>query len=189
MMSKYVPAPDDPLAALPGQQRDAKSDEPERSLWSGCYSARAMVGVWTLLAALTLLSPLAMLVIPPAGLALAWMVTGGVLAFGWVLAIGAALYRSLVDHYELTSQRLKHRRGILFRRNDRMELIDIDDVIYRQGPLQAVLGVGTIEIRSTDTSHPVFLMPGIAGVREVADLIDDARRTERRQRGLHIESI
>ena len=98
-------------------------------------------------------------------------------------------YRKLGMHYEVSSQRLKHREGILFRKLDRIELIDIDDVVYRQGPIQAIMGVGNITIKSSDSSHPVLDMYGIANIREIADLIDDARRTERRKRGLHIESI
>ena len=46
-----------------------------------------------------------------------------------------------------------------------------------------------IIIRSSDSSHPELVMSGIGDVRKVADLIDDARRAERRKRGLHIESI
>ena len=82
-----------------------------------------------------------------------------------------------------------HRDGILVRQMDRIEMIDIDDVSYRQGPIQILLNVGSIRIVSSDTSHPQLDMPGIADVRMVADLIDDARRNERRNRGLHIESI
>ena len=92
-------------------------------------------------------------------------------------------------HYELTSQRLKHREGILVRSMDRIELIDVDDVMYKQGPIQAMLGVGNITVKSSDSSHPELVLYGIENIREVADRIDDARRDERRKRGLHIEAI
>ncbi len=148
-----------------------------------------MIGIWLVLVALTLCLPLTIFL----GWAFAsrgmWYAGGGLLIVGWLAAIAIALYRMYVDHYELTSQRLKHRHGILFRHNDRIELIDIDDVMYRQGPVQTALGLGTIEITSSDTSHPQFLVSGIDDVRKVADLIDDARRAERRKRGLHIEAI
>jgi hypothetical protein len=49
--------------------------------------------------------------------------------------------------------------------------------------------VGTIHISSSDRTHPELLLLGIDDVKRVADLIDDVRRKERRQRGLHIEAI
>ena len=84
---------------------------------------------------------------------------------------------------------MKHREGILFRKIDRIELIDIDDVNYRQGPIQAILGVGNITIKSSDSSHPELIMYGIADIANVSDMINNARRQERRKRGLHIEAI
>ena len=118
-----------------------------------------------------------------------WLVlTIGLLSL-WIWLLGTALYRKFSDQYWLTTQRLKHRNGILFRQANRLELIDIDDVSYRQGPVQAMLGLGTIQIKSSDSSHPELDMVGIANVQQVADMIDDARREERRKRGLHIESV
>jgi hypothetical protein len=52
-----------------------------------------------------------------------------------------------------------------------------------------MLGVGTVRITSSDRSTPEFVLVGIEDVRKVAVLIDEARRNERRKRGVHIESI
>jgi membrane protein YdbS with pleckstrin-like domain len=82
-----------------------------------------------------------------------------------------------------------HERGLLWRRQDRIETIDIDDVAVEQGPIARMLGVGTVRLTSSDRSTPEFLLAGIEDVRNVATMIDNARRTERRKRGLHIESI
>ena len=98
-------------------------------------------------------------------------------------------YRRMSVHYKLSNQRLQHENGLLWRTVDRVELIDIDDVTYRQGPVERLLGVGTIVIASSDTTNPELQLPGIEHVSKVADMIDDARRKERRSRGLHIESV
>ena len=82
-----------------------------------------------------------------------------------------------------------HKRGILRRVTDRIELIDIDDVTFAQGIVERMLGVGTITVTSSDRTHPKFDMPGIDSVNKIAGEIDDLRRDERRRRGLHIESI
>ena len=112
-----------------------------------------------------------------------------IVAFVWVgLAILLFLQRLNV-HYELTDQRLIHRSGILLRKTNRIELIDMDDVSHEQGLIERMFDVGTIEISSSDRSDPVIQLPGISSVEEIAMLIDDARRRERIRRGIHIEQI
>jgi uncharacterized membrane protein YdbT with pleckstrin-like domain len=166
--------------------------EDERELWSGSYSAKAMIGTWVLLAvvsaaviALTFLAPLPndLLGLSPLILALI------VLAVVWLIAAGVLLYRRMSVHYRVTTQRLVHRRGILSVRTDRIELIDVDDITFTQGFVERMLDVGMITIKSSDRSHPELHLVGIDRVKEVSDVIDDARRKERRRHGVHIETI
>jgi uncharacterized membrane protein YdbT with pleckstrin-like domain len=107
----------------------------------------------------------------------------------WLGALGVLVYRKLAHFYVLTNQRLKHRDGILIRQNNRVEVIDIDDVSFKQGIVETMLNVGTIRIRSSDTSHPELVLRGISNVKSVSDLIDNARRNERRKRGIYVESV
>ncbi|MEZ6135528.1 MAG: PH domain-containing protein [Pirellulaceae bacterium] len=160
----------------------------ERSLWKGGYSPKAMYGTWVISAVVTI----AILV----GVGLlakeqrtVWMIAGAVILVWWCIAIGSYIYRRLGVHYELTTQRFIHQVGVLVRRTDRIEVIDIDDVSYTQGIVQRMLGVGTIRITGSDRTHPELVMYGIDKVPEIASLIDDVRREERRRRSLHIESI
>lgn len=118
-----------------------------------------------------------------------WMIIGAGILILWCLTIGVYLYRRLGMHYELTTQRFLHQTGILVRQTDRIEVIDIDDVSFSQGIIQRILGVGKIQISSTDRSHPELVLFGIDKVPEIASLIDDVRREERRRRSLHIEQI
>lgn len=111
-------------------------------------------------------------------IAVAWLILGMIYAF-----------RRFGIHYELTNQRFIHQTGLLARRTDRIEVIDIDDVSFFQGPVQRILGIGTIDIASSDRSHPVVKMPGIADVKRVAGMIDDVRRKERKRRSLHIQTM
>ena len=169
------------------QAETAAIDEPERQLWSGNYSVKAMFG-WYILAGLVTLLLLFGAVISGAS-ETGWLVVLLLILLMWAGSVGTAYYHKFSDQYVLTTQRLKHRQGIFFRKNNRIELIDIDDVMYEQGPIQVVLDVGDIQVSSSDISHPEFNLVGIADVRTVADLIDDARRAERRKRGLHIEAV
>ncbi len=169
--------------------RESAISEPERTLWKGRYTAKTMIGTWLGLVIVSIVVPLVLAFSPFRGQSYVWMIFSVLLFTGWLWAAGIAAVRILGDHYELTSQRLKHRTGILFRKVHRIELIDIDDVMFEQGPVQAMLGLGAINLRSSDSSHPELCLRGIDEVRRVADIIDDARREERRKRGLHIESV
>ncbi len=107
----------------------------------------------------------------------------------WTYHLALLIARRLGVRYLLTTQRLIHEHGILRRTTDRIEVIDIDDVTFVQGVVERMFGVGTIRIVSSDRTTPEFVMPGISPVKEIADLIDEVRRKERRQRALHIEAI
>ncbi|MEM7457576.1 MAG: PH domain-containing protein [Planctomycetota bacterium] len=171
-------------------QTDSSADEPEVELWSGGFSGKSMFGSWFAAGVTTLAVVLLISFVPDLRGNNFVRVGGvGVIVLIWAYLVGVLIHRKLGMFYVVTTQRLKHREGFLFRKLDRIELIDIDDVTYRQGPVQAALQVGDICIRSSDSSHPELTMYGIADVSRVADMIDNARREERRKRGLHIEAI
>ncbi len=160
----------------------------ERSLWKGGYSGKAMYGTWLFSALGTILALVGVGVFSGAQQTV-WLIVGAILLLWWCIAIGLFIYRRLGVHYELTTQRFIHQTGILVRQTDRIEVIDIDDVSYTQGIIQRMLGVGTIRITGSDRTHPELTMYGIDKVPEIASLIDDVRREERRRRSLHIEAI
>ncbi|TWU65673.1 PH domain-containing protein [Crateriforma conspicua] len=159
--------------------------EHEEELWAGGYSAKAMIGSWFLLVVVTVALIIAAIMMPQ----LTFPIALGIIAVLWVIVGLWYASRRLGFHYQLTTQRFIHQIGILTRRTDRIEVIDIDDVSYSQGPVERALGVGTIVITSSDRTHPELKMIGIEKVQEVAGLIDDVRRKERRKRSLHIEAI
>lgn len=159
--------------------------DPEETLWSGGFSPKAMVGWWITLGVVSL----ALIVAPFMTDQLPFGIILIIIAVLWLLVLANYARMRLGFHYELTSQRFIHKTGILTRRSDRIEVIDIDDVSYEQGPVQRIFGVGSINITSSDRSDPELHLRGIDKVSEVAGLIDDVRRSERRRRSLHIESI
>lgn len=176
-------------SAIPSQP-NSLNDEPEETLWTGGFAARSMAGAWvSALLVSCLLASAVYFIQPLRDNPTVWLTLILLLAFIWGVLLLSLVSRKLGQHYEITNHQLKHRSGILVRRVNRIEMIDIDDVMYQQGPLQALLNVGTIQLLSSDTSHPNLLMPGIVEVSKVANLIDSARRSERLKRGLHVESI
>ncbi len=182
------PARDAFVAAASARMEDSKQLQPERSLWQGGYSPKAMYGTWAISAIVTI-SAIILIALFAMDVPNIWPIAGAVLIFWWVVAIGTFIYRRMSVHYELTTQRFVHQAGILVRRTDRIEVIDIDDVSYTQGIIQRMLGVGTIRLTGSDRTHPEMVLSGIDKVPEIASLFDDVRRTERRRRSLHIESV
>ena len=159
----------------------------ERSLWRGGYSAKAMYGTWLLSAVVTIAALVGLAMFGNQHPAI-WPAGGAAIAVWWCIAIGGFIYRRMSVNYELTSQRFIHQRGILVRRTDRIEVLDIDDVSFTQGIIQRMLGVGTITLTSSDRTHPELRLTGIDQVDTVSNMIDDVRRDERRKRSLHIEA-
>lgn len=168
-----------------GRRASLDDYDPEEELWSGGYSGKAMVGTWLLLTVVTVALIAAAVVIPDFSI---WIALG-ISVVIWLIGGAIYAYRRLGMRYRLTTQRFIHQSGVVTRHTDRIEVIDIDDVSYSQGPVQRAFGVGKILITSSDTSHPELTMIGIHNVADVAGLIDDIRRKERRHRSLHIEQI
>jgi uncharacterized membrane protein YdbT with pleckstrin-like domain len=162
------------------------SDEPEQQLWHGSYSPKAMYGSWMLAGVATIVAIVVSLLLPNP---ITWMVAGAIVAALWLCLLGYLLYERLSVEYTLTNHRFIHKTGILRRVTNRVETIDIDDVTFEQGIIERMFGVGTIRLLSSDTSDPKLFLKGIDDVKRVADLIDDARRSERRKRGMYIESV
>jgi hypothetical protein len=107
----------------------------------------------------------------------------------WLYCLAVLGLRRLSVHYVLTTRRFIHERGILRRVNDRIEVLDMDDITFEQRLWERLTDVGTIRIASHDRTNPELILPGIENVKEVATVLDNARLAERRRRGLHVEQI
>jgi membrane protein YdbS with pleckstrin-like domain len=180
------PSPRERLQEAVAARRNAP-DEPEKDLWQGTYSSKAMVGMWVLCGAITIV----LLIVGGLWFRNRWLWLGlvSVILLMWLYAAASFAYRRLSVRYRLTSRRFFHEKGILRHVTDRIEVIDMDDIAFEQSIIDRLVGVGTIRISSSDRSDPVLVISGIENVKEVAGMIDEARLSERMRRGLHIESI
>lgn len=82
--------------------------------------------------------------------------------------------------YTITENKLIIRTGIFVDREEEILLYRIKDVTLRRGPLQQLLGVGTISIESVDITTPAFSLTNIKNSRKVKEvlskLIDQSKR-------------
>ena len=180
------PSPQQRLQSAIGDKRP-NNEPPERQLWQGSFSKLAMISSWISATVLTL----AFFVVAVVGKfgGTGWLVSVTIVFLVWAGLVARLLYLQLSRHYFLSNQRFVHEQGLLWREIDRIEAIDIDDVSFVQGPIERMLGVGTVRILSSDQSHPKMELPGIENVHDVAALIDETRRQERHRRGLYVESV
>jgi hypothetical protein len=162
-------------------------DQPEEELWRGGFSSKAMLGSWVISGCVTLALLAIGIIWVREGVY--WAILVMAMLLPWVYCLAVLGYRRMSVHYVLTTQRFMHERGILRRVNDRIELLDIDDITFEQRLWERLVGVGTLRLTSHDRSNPELVLPGIENIKHVAGLFDDARLAERRRRGLHVEQI
>ena len=161
--------------------------QPEKELWRGGYSSKAMLGAWVISG---LIDIVLLIVGIYAGFATTgWFILVLAMLLPWLYHAAILGHRRMGVSYLLTTQRFIHELGIFRRVNNRIELLDMDDITFEQGLLERLTGVGTIRIGSHDRTDPELVLPGINNVKEVAATLDNARLAERRRRGLQIEQI
>lgn len=182
-----APEPGDVFNRAAAACRDS-ANQPEEELWRGGFSSKAMIGAWVT-SGLVSLALLVGGVLWAPRTAVWWLVLLVLMILPWLYYFSVLCYRRMSVHYLLTTQRFIHESGILRRINDRVEVLDMDDITFEQGLLERLVGVGTIRIMSTDRSHPDFVLLGIEDVQKVASQFDNTRIAERRRRGLHVEQI
>lgn len=122
------------------EPQSARKLGPETQLWQGCPSQ--WVNFWWFLSCL--------LVIP-----IPW-----------------AIWRWLDTKYSkftLTTQRLRFERGVLNRTIDEVELYRVKDTQLHQTVIDRVLGIGTIEILSSDETNPELYLRKISSPKEVRE--------------------
>lgn len=171
----------------PADDRQDIVDDEEVDIWKGGYSPKAMFSAWIAAGLLTLLAMVGAICLE--ALRTGWFYLLIAIACVWIGLLLRLVYMRLDVHYHLTSQRFIHEQGILRRKTDRVEVIDIDDVAFEQNIIERIVGVGTIRLESSDKSHSELVLKGIDQVKEVAGQLDAARRKERVRRGLHIEAV
>ncbi|HEX6962280.1 MAG TPA: PH domain-containing protein [Lacipirellula sp.] len=186
LTSSAAPPPS-PKQRLSPAARSADPEDAEEVLWEGRFSKLAMIGSWLGAGLFTLAVVVAGFLVPFDGAMWTWAAVA--IGIVWVALVLKLLYQQLSIRYMVTTQRLVHEHGLLWRQSDRIEAIDVDDVTVIQGPIARMVGVGNVKVVSSDQSTPVFFLQGIDDVRNVATMIDEVRRKERRKRGVHIETV
>ena len=174
-------------AVLRGARRSQSIDDDEELvLWRGSFSWKGMLKWWLAAVVATIALPLLASASGDAQFRqLVWPLVGGC----WGAPLLWLFYKKLTVFYTLSSQRLIHETGFLYRKINRVEVIDIDDLRYEQGILERLVGTGRVFVSSSDRSDPILRLEGIDRADELFQILDRARRAERLKHGVHIEAV
>jgi hypothetical protein len=93
-------------------------------------------------------------------------------------------FLSLVESYQITSERLKIIRGLISRHVENFELIRIQDIDFKQGVSERIVGVGDITIRGHDMSEPVIVLRNVTDPEQVYEILRKAWMEARKRYGL-----
>jgi hypothetical protein len=93
-------------------------------------------------------------------------------------------FLSLVENYTITSERLKITTGLVSRTVENFELIRIQDIDFKQGMGDRMVGIGDINIRGHDPSNPDILLRNVSKPEEVYEILRKAWLDARKRHGL-----
>lgn len=82
-----------------------------------------------------------------------------------------ALRMSLGQHYRVTTQRIVSQQGIISKDVDEIDLRVVDDVLLHQTVMQRLLGLGQIEIRSSDRSESRLVLRDVRAAASLRERI------------------
>ena len=166
------------------------SDQHDDVIWSGRFDSRSMVDTWAVLGiatvAILVLTIFLYMNVESLQSSELWIGLIVILLIMWGGPYLSMLLKQWSLKYELTEDRLVTWRGILSRRRDQIDVIKIDDMTCKQSLLQRFMGVGTIEIISSDATDPKILVQGIKDVHRVFDMIAKVRKQERDKKEVYM---
>lgn len=131
------------------------------------------------------------------GIVLAGAAAAAIMFSVWfsILAACALIYiaiRSIANRfriYELTSERIRLKTGILTRRTEEIELYRVQDITLVEPLLERLLGIGTIQIITGDESTPHLSLQSIRGAAQLREDLRKCVETCREQKRVRIAEV
>ena len=112
-----------------------------------------------------------------------WLWILVVLAAGYIFSV-VALVKSV--EYEVTTQRVRFRRGLLNKRTDELECYRVKDTTLIEPFPNRLFGLGTIELLTFDASTPVQRLEAISGARDLREKLRNIVEECRDRKGVRL---
>jgi len=116
-----------------------------------------------------------------------WQNLGWFLLCLLVIPIPVAIWKWLETRntvYTLTDQRLKFTRGVFSKTTEDLELYRVRDTKFQQSFFERMIGLGEIEVFTTDETSPVVRLPYIADAEAIREKIRAAVEARRDAKGV-----
>jgi uncharacterized membrane protein YdbT with pleckstrin-like domain len=110
-----------------------------------------------------------------------------------IVPIFYAVWKWLVVHnirYELTSERLRVRRGVLNKELDEIELYRVRDYRLEQPFFLRIFSLGNVTVTSTDVSNPIVTLRAVSDSERVRERVRhsvEECRTKKRVRAIDMQ--
>ena len=180
-----------PRPSSPLQEAAQAEAGPEAPLWTGRTHWSHYVGSLVLWLAGAVLTGFVCRALAKGGTVTsqtAFRVAAFLIGLSAIYVLGRILWRVLSCRYRLTTQRLFIERGILSQTIDQTELVRVDDVRLRRSLVDRILGLGNIEVMSTDATDKGLVIDGVRNPQVIAEHIRERMRQLRRK-SLYVENI
>jgi membrane protein YdbS with pleckstrin-like domain len=90
--------------------------------------------------------------------------------------------------FRLTQERIEYETGIVTKRIENMPLWRVQDLRFTRTLLEAPFDLGTIHVRSSDSSDPLITIGPLPQARQLFEKLQQAQRqADRRQGVVHVE--
>ena len=90
--------------------------------------------------------------------------------------------------YTITSDRMEFERGVLTRQTDNLDLFRIQDLVLHRSLSDRILGLGTVQLSTTDSSHPIIDFYKVRNPKKVYELLKRASlEADKRRQVVHYE--
>ncbi len=98
-------------------------------------------------------------------------------------------FLSLVEHYTLTTERIKMTRGLVGRKVENFELVRVQDIDYKQNIGERITNLGDIMIKGQDLSNPEIILRNVSKPEEVYEVMRKAWLEARKRHGLQFREF
>lgn len=116
-----------------------------------------------------------------------WQNLGWFLLCLLLIPIPVAIWKWLETRntvYTLTDQRLKFTRGVFSKTTEDLELYRVRDTKFQQSFFERLIGLGEIEVFTTDETSPMVRLPYIADAEAIREKIRAAVEARRDAKGV-----
>lgn len=174
----------EPLSPAAAADPHKPADDREEIYFQGSPMIRGELGkffVFTIIGALIIAAPFIYATVQDAAVPWYVYVACAVIGVGLWL-IPWVQTRSI--RFRVSNYRIDYERGIFTRRIDTIELWHVNDISFKQGFLDRILGVGDITIMSDDRTTPQLTLDGVPNPRPLFDQLKQRIIAVKRQRGV-----